>query len=147
MSNGSQLQDFMNPKAAMTVGAASAMVIAFTTSLAISFGWPQPVIALALSGLFAFLQVSAAKDVGNALQRGAYFVIITLVIFSAARGGNSTLSDGETLLRSGAGLPQVSLVTSAYAQEPILGTNMPTVGTNAPPAITNAPPPKIFVRW
>ena len=144
MAGRDQLQEFMNPKSAMTIGASGAMVIAFTTTLALSFSWPRPVTALALSALLALLQVSAAKAIGNLFQRAVYFVVVTLVIFHAARGGNTTLADGESAARS-AEAPQVSfsLVSSAYAD----GTN--EVCTNAPPVETNSPPTaqRIFERW
>jgi hypothetical protein len=139
MADNTPLQDFMNPKSSLTLGAASAMVIAFTTTLALSFHWPQPAVALSLSALFAFLQVSAATDLGPIVNRFGYFVVITLVIFNAARGGTSTLSDGEAAIRAAPPVPAVSLVSAAYAIE--------QVSTNTPPADTNAPPPQIFLKW
>jgi hypothetical protein len=136
-----QLQGYVNPKASITLGAASTMVIAFTTTLSLSFNLPQPVTALCLSALFAALMISAAKDIGSIAVRAGYFIIVTLMIFNTARGGNSTLSQGETLFRA-AQLPAPTslLISSAYGDPPA-GTT-----TNAPP-VTNTPPPRIFMPW
>lgn len=88
-----KFDDFLNAKTSVTLGASAAMVIAFTTTLCMSFGWPSALVALVLSALFAGVQLSYSKD--KIMAKLLFWVVCTLVIFHAARGGNITLSETE----------------------------------------------------
>jgi len=90
-SQAVKLSDFLSPKPVVGAGACSAMVLAFTTSLCSSFPvLPAAIVALSLSAVFAVLMVTASN--GQKLPvKTLYGLICTLMIFSAARGGNSTV--------------------------------------------------------
>jgi hypothetical protein len=85
------LKEFLNPKAALTIGGSAAMVIAFTTTLCGAFQLPAATVALMLSGVFAAVQLVYAKE--KLIAKILYWAICTLIIFHTARGGNSTLGD------------------------------------------------------
>jgi hypothetical protein len=90
-SQAVKLSEFLSPKPVVGAGACSAMVLAFTTSLCSSFPvLPSAIVALSLSAIFAVLMVTASN--GQKLSiKTLYGLICTLMIFSAARGGNTTV--------------------------------------------------------
>ena len=94
-----KLQDFLNPKSAITIGASSTMVVAFTTTLCAAFHLPAAWVALGLSGLFALAQVAFISNVPKKWLRQVYWAICTLVIFNAANGGNGLLANGSQAVK------------------------------------------------
>lgn len=151
------INDFLSPKPIVGAGACSAMVLAFTTSLCSAFPvLPGAVVALALSAVFAALIVLSTNGQRVAVK-WLYGLICTLMIFNAARGGNTTASEivspaakpaiqaPESVIEIG-GDHKVSmswsLIPCAYADE----TNTPSAKvrfyfshwTNGLPVYTNA---------
>ena len=84
------LKDYANPKSALTVGASAAMVLAFTSTLCASFNLPAAIVGLLLSLFFATGQVYYIQE--SVMAKIFYGLILTMLIFHTARGGNSTLS-------------------------------------------------------
>lgn len=86
------IQDFVNPKATLTLGGMSAIVITVATIINKDFHIDVAYVALGLSMLLAALQVSSATDVKGAFRKIAYTFLTGLIIFASARGGSTTLS-------------------------------------------------------
>ena len=123
------LKDYANPKAALTIGASSAMVIAFTSSLCSSFPClPSATTALVMGMIFGTAMVCYLNE--KMLIKVFYGFIVAMLIFHTARGGNETL--GEASGGSKVNIPaeiiipkvsntsyNFSIIPSAYADDDI----------------------------
>jgi len=114
-----QLKEFLKPQSAVAFGGCAAMVIAFTTTFHNAFGWPAAIVALVLSGLFAVINVIYYVD--KYYMKLLYWVICTMVIFHAAMGGNTTITNIPSNTPAPTTLqvwhkPDFSIVTTAYAE-------------------------------
>jgi len=89
-----KVQEFLNPKSAVALGSSAGMVIAFTTTLCNSFHWTTALVALILSALFSVAHIIYFSE--KTYVKFIYWLICTLVIFHAAKGGNETLSESST---------------------------------------------------
>lgn len=90
------MSDFLSPKPVVGAGACSAMVLALTTSLCSAFPMlPGAIVALMISGLFSALMVTINNG-QKPIVKILYGLICTLMIFSAARGGNVTVKETIT---------------------------------------------------
>lgn len=162
------INDFLNAKTSVAFGASAAMVVAFTTTLCTAFSLPSAVVAIVLSGVFAIAQVAPLKD--KALVKSVFWLLCTMVIFHAARGGNTTLGEavgpGEPAKmeivvpdeHASAGLMDF-IVPSAYAggndAQPdrryylsrFLEDGRAVYTNSVGRAVTNAPAQRAFQRW
>jgi hypothetical protein len=126
-SSKASITDFLNPKPVVGTGACAAMVLAFTTSLCTAFPQlPGAFVALALSAIFAAAQVMAANN-QKSIVKMLYGIICTLVIFSAAQGGNTTAVQSQSkpdevappaAIHVGSAASPWSLIPSAEAASP-----------------------------
>lgn len=81
-----------DPKAAVAVASAGAIVLTITTTICNSFNLPGSYVALALSALMATTLVpNLKKNIVN-------YLFMSLVIFHLAKGGNLTMSAAEDAL-------------------------------------------------
>lgn len=122
------LKDYLNAKTSITFGASAAMVVAFTATLCSAFPFlPSAIVAISLSGILAAVQVANAKD--KLIVKGLFWFLCMMVIFHAARGGNTTLREaaGEQ------GTPTEIVVPESHASASLLDFIVPSAyagGTN-----------------
>lgn len=145
------LKDYANPKAALTIGASSAMVIAFTSTLCSSFPiLPSATTALIMSIMFSSVMVYYINE--KLLLKVFYGFIVAMLIFHTARGGNETLGEAsggnKESIPATIIIPKISdnysfsLVPSAYAADNT-STNVPDkfyfayMGKDGYPVYTN----------
>ena len=120
--NKASMDSYLNPKAALAMGAGAGMVLAFTTTLCASFPvLPGAGTALFLSAVFAAAQVLYSQE--SQKLKAFLWLVCTLVIFHSARGGNATLvSATESAPPQTLSVPAVScgfeFIPSAYAGSP-----------------------------
>ena len=81
-----QIDDFLKPESMMTPGVAGAITMTISNTMWLQFGLQQRWCALALSFAFGALVFSATRI--PVWQRTVYYVLNSLIIFSAAAGGN-----------------------------------------------------------
>ena len=81
-----KMDDFLKPESMMTPGVAGAITMTISNSLWMQFGLQQRWCALALSFAFGALVFAATRIA--VWQRAVYYVLNSLIIFSAAAGGN-----------------------------------------------------------
>jgi len=119
-TEGGSLSDYLNARSSLTFGASAAMVVAFTSTLCSAFPLPAAIVAISLSGILAAVQVSNAKD--RMLVRLLFWFLCTMVIFHAARGGNTTIGEA-----SGANsAPKEIVVPDAQSSVDLMGLFVPT---------------------
>jgi hypothetical protein len=81
-----KVDDFLKPESMMTPGVAGAITMTISNTLWVQFGLQQRWCALALSFAFGALVFAATRI--PIWQRAVYYVLNSLIIFSAAAGGN-----------------------------------------------------------
>ena len=81
-----KLEDFLKPESMMTPGVAGAITMTISNTLWVQFGLQQRWSALALSFAFGALVFTATRL--KVWQRGVYYLLNSLIIFSAAAGSN-----------------------------------------------------------
>ncbi len=81
-----KMDDFLKPESMITPGVAGAITMTISNTLWVQFGLQQRWCALALSFAFGALVFTATRM--PVWQRGVYYVLNSLIIFSAAAGGN-----------------------------------------------------------
>jgi len=81
-----QVDDFLKPESMMTPGVAGAITMTVSNTMWMQFGLQQRWCALALSFAFGALVFAATRI--PLWQRAVYYVLNSLIIFSAAAGGN-----------------------------------------------------------
>jgi hypothetical protein len=86
MANQAGIDNFLNPEAMLTPGAAGALTMMITNALALNFDTHRALTGLIISGLFGALVFVAARSV---LQKSVYYVLNTLIIFCVALGANT----------------------------------------------------------
>jgi hypothetical protein len=129
-SNG-LIEDFVNPKSMMTPGLAGGFAMTIANSLWVQFGLQPRWSALGLS--FALgLMVFASQVSAPVWQRCMYYVLNSLVIFSAATGAN--------YLGSKATPPAV--VSSIVNQAPSVSALLHGSTANAQPIEQSEPRPQ-----
>jgi hypothetical protein len=128
------------------------MVLTFTTSLCSSFPiLPSAIVALLLSAVFAVIMVTANNG-QKSMVKCLYGLICTLMIFSAARGGNATAIDisapspapqmqaPDSVIEVGSRMLEWSFIPSAHAGDTNNEDNTKfyfSYWTNGLPAYTN----------
>ena len=81
-----KVDDFLKPESMMTPGVAGAITMTISNTMWMQFGLQQRWCALALSFAFGALVFAATRI--PLWQRAVYYVLNSLIIFSAAAGGN-----------------------------------------------------------
>jgi hypothetical protein len=81
-----QVDDFLKPESMMTPGVAGAITMTVSNTMWMQFGLQQRWCALVLSFAFGALVFAATRI--PLWQRAVYYVLNSLIIFSAAAGGN-----------------------------------------------------------
>lgn len=81
-----QVDDFLKPESMMTPGVAGAITMTISNALWMQFGLQQRWSALVLSFALGALAVASARI--PVWQRAVYCVFNSLIIFTAAAGGN-----------------------------------------------------------
>ena len=81
-----QIDDFLKPESMMTPGVAGAITMTISNTMWLQFGLQQRWSALALSFAFGALVFAATRI--PVWQRAVYYLLNSLIIFSAAAGGN-----------------------------------------------------------
>lgn len=81
-----KLEDFLKPESMMTPGVAGAITMTISNTLWVQFGLQQRWSALLLSFAFGALVFTASRL--KIWQRSVYYVLNSLIIFSAAAGSN-----------------------------------------------------------
>ena len=81
-----KVDDFLKPESMMTPGVAGAITMTISNTMWMQFGLQQRWCALALSFAFGALVFAATRIA--VWQRAVYYVLNSLIIFSAAAGGN-----------------------------------------------------------
>ena len=81
-----KVDDFLKPESMMTPGVAGAITMTVSNTMWMQFGLQQRWCALALSFAFGALVFAATRI--PLWQRAVYYVLNSLIIFSAAAGGN-----------------------------------------------------------
>ena len=79
-----KVDDFLKPESMMTPGVAGAITMTISNTLWVQFGLQQRWCALGLSFAFGALVFAASRL--PVWQRGIYYVLNSLIIFSAAAG-------------------------------------------------------------
>lgn len=112
-----KMDDFLKPESMMTPGVAGAITMTISNTMWVQFGLQQRWSALALSFAFGALVFTASRL--KVWQRSIYYVLNSLIIFSAAAGSNyigyqvsETAQTASLLERS-----WPSLAQEAYAAE------------------------------
>ena len=101
-------KDFLNPKSMITPGVAGAITMLITNTLHAQFQLPANWTGLAISFLFGLI-VFSATDVAI-LERAAFWIINSLIIFSVALGSNAA--------GAAAGRPVHTFSTATYFFHP-----------------------------
>jgi len=81
-----KMDDFLKPESMMTPGVAGAITMTISNAMWVQFGLQQRWSALMLSFAFGALVFTATRL--PVWQRGVYYMLNSLIIFSAAAGGN-----------------------------------------------------------
>lgn len=81
-----QVDDFLKPESMMTPGLAGAITMTISNTMWMQFGLQQRWCALVLSFAFGALVFAATRI--PLWQRAVYYMLNSLIIFSAAAGGN-----------------------------------------------------------
>lgn len=135
-----------DPNAAISLASAGAIVVALTTTLVNAFAFPAAITALGISLIMSVGMLGLSKkEIVN-------IILVSLVIFHLARGGNVTLAKGEDYLTKEEPVatqttffnPSDIFCTPAYADEIYQATTNTVVTTNAPPV---PPKNKTFKAW
>ncbi len=119
-----KMDDFLKPESMITPGVAGAITMTISNTLWLQFGLQQRWSALALSFAFGALVFAATRM--PVWQRGVYYVLNSLIIFSAAAGGNyigyqvSETTQSVSISEPAAvhALSWPSLTQDVYAAEP-----------------------------
>ena len=118
-----QIDDFLKPESMMTPGVAGAITMTISNTMWVQFGLQQRWSALALSFAFGALVFAATRI--PVWQRAVYYVLNSLIIFSAAAGGNYLgYQVSETTLNASISVPAAyvaswpALTQAVYAAEP-----------------------------
>ena len=119
-----KMDDFLKPESMMTPGVAGAITMTISNAMWVQFGLQQRWSALMLSFAFGALVFTATRL--PVWQRGVYYMLNSLIIFSAAAGGNyigyqvSETSRSASLLEPPAihAMNWPSLTQDVYAAEP-----------------------------
>ena len=118
-----QVDDFLKPESMMTPGVAGAITMTISNTMWVQFGLQQRWSALALSFAFGALVFAATRI--PVWQRAVYYVLNSLIIFSAAAGGNyigyqvSETSRSASLSEPAAyAMSWPALTQAVYAAEP-----------------------------
>ena len=110
----SMIGEFLQPKAMLTPGIAGGLTTLITNALASQFGfWPNYT-GLGISFLFGLLVFQAAVAI-PVIQRLAYYILNSLVIFSVAIGANQT---GVSLTKADRSLEQTVTASDASTTAP-----------------------------
>lgn len=91
--NKDSIQDFLNPKASLTIASMTAVVVTIATVLSQDFHINVAYVALGLSLFLSALQTFNSESVKGIVQKISYTLLTGLIIFAGARGGNLTLSN------------------------------------------------------
>ena len=118
------MNEFLNPKSMLTPGVAGGLIMLLTNALCSYFPEIQPrYVAIILSFVIGALMLSASKM--KAWERGAYWVVNSLIIFSMGVGATNigaNIADrqGSDSVISGimAVFPGVAFAQSEKAQSP-----------------------------
>ena len=119
-----KVDDFLKPESMMTPGVAGAITMTVSNTMWMQFGLQQRWCALALSFAFGALVFAATRI--PFWQRAVYYVLNSLIIFSAAAGGNyigyQALETKQTAsISDPAAVPAMNwpaLTQAVYAAEP-----------------------------
>jgi hypothetical protein len=104
-----QFSEFLNPKSMLTPGVAGGLTLMITNTLGTWFGAPLGYTALAISAVCGLLVLTAGVPI---LQRAAYYLLNSLVIFTVAMGSNAT---GQQIQATRQATSSI-FISAAYAQ-------------------------------
>lgn len=89
---GKGIDEFINPKSMVTPGVVGGLTMTISNSLYVAFGAPAAVTTAIVSLLFAMVVFRARRI--PVWQRGIFYVLNSLIIFSVAFGTNAAGSSG-----------------------------------------------------
>lgn len=102
-----QIQSFLTPESMLTPGAAGALTMMITNTIAFHFSMPRAWVGLLISFIFGLLVLVSARKL---LPKIVYYILNSLIIFCVAVGANGL---GGTTSR----VASTQLINSAFAQE------------------------------
>src|SRR3989338_8775144 len=119
-----KVDDFLKPESMMTPGVAGAITMTISNTMWMQFGLQQRWCALALSFAFGALVFAATRI--PLWQRAVYYMLNSLIIFSAAAGGNyigyqaleSNQSASISVPSAAHAMRSPALTQAVYAAEP-----------------------------
>lgn len=86
-----ETKDFLNPNSMLTPGIVGGLTVSISMPLSLHFGLSVKWVALTVSFLFGALIVFYSKDAMAYLQRGIYWILNSLIIFSVGIGAAANI--------------------------------------------------------
>lgn len=86
-----ETKDFLNPNSMLTPGIVGGLTVSISMPLSLHFGLSIKWVALTVSFLFGALIVFYSKDAMAYLQRGIYWILNSLIIFSVGIGAAANI--------------------------------------------------------